>query len=146
MATKDNTNKAINALEAGGPLTVAVARTQTRLHPRCGTSFVFIVLIIATIVFAFFRDLPPYLRIPIDLILTLPVAGVSFELLRLTGRYRGNPLADALSRPGMWTQLLTTREPDDSQLEVALRSLEAVIAAERGCIPDDDAQVLTTVA
>ena len=61
-----------------------------------------------------------------------PVAGVAFELLRLAGRYRHNPIAAALSRPGMWTQLLTTREPDDSQVEVALASLRAVIEAERG--------------
>lgn len=125
-------HKSINALEAGEPLTVEAARAQSRLHPRCGTSFVVIVLVISTLVFAFFRGLPVYWRIPIDLLLSLPVAGIAFELLRLAGRYRDNPVAAALSRPGMWTQLLTTREPDDEQLAVALASLQAVIDAERG--------------
>jgi uncharacterized protein YqhQ len=126
-------HKVINALESGAPLTVEAARAQSRLHPRCGTSFVVIVMVIATIVFAFSRQLglPVYLRIPVELLLTLPVAGIAFELLRLAGRYRNNPLAAALSRPGMWTQLLTTREPDDSQIEVALASLRAVIDAEQ---------------
>ncbi len=136
-------HKAINALEAGEPLSVESARAQSRLHPRCGTSFVVIVMVIATIVFAFSRQLglPVYLRIPIELLLTLPVAGVAFELLRLAGRYRNNPVAAALSRPGMWTQLLTTREPDDSQLEVALASLKAVMEAEqRDTSPVDAAQ------
>jgi uncharacterized protein YqhQ len=124
-------HKAINALEAGGPLSVAVARSQSRLHPRCGTSFVFIVLILSTLAFAPFYGLPPYVRIPIHLLVALPVAGVAFELLRLAGRYRDRPVAAALSRPGMWAQLLTTREPDDEQLEVALASLVAVMDAEK---------------
>ena len=123
-------HKVINALEAGGALSVETARTQSRLHPRCGTSFVFIVLLLSTVAFAPFYGLPPYLRVPIHLVMTLPVAGVAFELLRLAGRYRSNPVMAALSRPGMWTQLLTTREPDDAQLEVALASLQAVLDAE----------------
>jgi len=124
-------HKAINALEAGGPLSVNAARGQSRLHPRCGKSFVFIVLILSTLAFAPFYGLPPYIRIPIHLLVALPVAGVAFELLRLAGRYRSNPIAAALSRPGMWAQLLTTREPDDEQLEVALASLRAVMDAEK---------------
>lgn len=128
-------HKAINALEAGHPLTVAAAQAQSRLHPRCGTSFVVIVMVISTLAFSPFRELPFYVRILLDLTLTPVVAGVSFEFLRLAGRYRNNPIAAALSRPGMWTQLLTTREPDDDQVEVALASLQAVIDAER----EDDA-------
>lgn len=123
-------HKAINALEAGQPLTVASARAASRLHPRCGTSFVFIVLVLSTLAFCPFYGLPVFLRVPIHLLLTLPVAGVAFELLRLAGRYRSNPVAAALSRPGMWAQLLTTREPDDTQIEVALASLQAVLDAE----------------
>jgi uncharacterized protein YqhQ len=126
-------HKAINALEAGGRegLTVAAARAASRLHPRCGTSFVFIVLLLSTLALAPFYGLPTYLRVPIHLALALPIAGVSFELLRLAGKYRDKPLAAALSRPGMYAQLLTTREPDDEQLEVALTSLKAVMDAER---------------
>ncbi len=145
-------HKAINALEAGDGMTVENARRQSRLHPRCGTSFVVIVMVVATVAFAFLRESPLYdalqphlpdglralekvlaglLRIALMLGLMIPVAGVSFELLRLAGKYRGNPVAAALSRPGMWTQLLTTREPDDSQLEVALASLRTVMDAEQ---------------
>lgn len=123
-------HKAINALEAGAPLTVAGARAQSRFHPRCGTSFVVIVLLLSNLAFAPFREQPLWVRLLIDLALTPPVAGVAFELLRLAGRYRRNPVAAVLSKPGMWTQGLTTREPDDAQLEVALASLQAVIDAE----------------
>lgn len=126
-------HKAINALEAGGRagLTVDAARAASRLHPRCGTSFVFIVLLISTIALAPFYGLHAYIRVPIHLLLALPIAGVSFELLRLAGKYRDRPLAAALSRPGMYAQLLTTREPDDEQLAVALASLKSVMDAER---------------
>jgi len=126
-------HKSINALEAEGPegLSVETARAASRLHPRCGTSFVVIVLLLSTAAIAPFYGLPNWERIPIHLALALPVAGVSFELLRLAGKFRNNPVAAALSRPGMWTQLLTTREPDDSQLEVAIASLRAVMDAEK---------------
>ncbi|MBC8101771.1 MAG: DUF1385 domain-containing protein [Cytophagales bacterium] len=126
-------HKSINALEAGGRenLTVAAARAASRLHPRCGTSFVFIVLLLSTLALAPFYGLPTYIRVPIHLLLALPIAGVSFELLRLAGKYRSNPIAAALSRPGMFAQLLTTREPDDAQLAVAITSLETVMDAER---------------
>lgn len=123
-------HKAINALEAGQGMSVAAARAQSRLHPRCGTSFVFIVLLLSTVAFSPFYGLPPLLRVPIHFAMMFPVAGVAFELLRLAGRYRANPIAAALSRPGMWMQLMTTREPDDEQLEVALASLKAVMDAE----------------
>ncbi len=123
-------HKVINALEAGGPLTVAAAAAQSRLHPRCGTSFIVIVLLLSVLATSFFYGLPAWQRIPIGIVMLFPVAGVAFELLRLAGKYRGNPIADILSRPGMWTQLMTTREPDDKQLEVALASLRSVLVAE----------------
>ena len=135
-------HKAINALEAHGAdrLTVDAARAASRLHPRCGTSFVVIVMLLSTVALIPFYGLPAFERVPIHLLLTLPVAGVSFELLRLAGKYRDNPVAAALSRPGMWTQLLTTREPDDAQLAVAIASLRAVMNADRadsgGARPD----------
>jgi uncharacterized protein YqhQ len=135
-------HKAINALEAGGPLTVETARAASRLHPRCGTSFVVLVLLLSVIAAAPFYGQPIWLRSLITLAMVIPVAGVGFELLRLAGRFRDNPVAAALSRPGMWTQLLTTREPDDSQLEVALASLVAVIDAEEG--KDPVARIRTT--
>jgi len=122
-------HKAINVLEAGQPLTVENVQSASRLHPRCGTSFLVLVILLSVLAVSPFygRALPE--RILIQLALLLPVAGVAFEILRLAGLLRGNPIADALSRPGMWTQLLTTREPDASQCEVAIASLEAVLAA-----------------
>lgn len=144
-------HKVINALESGRPLTVENALAQTRLHPRCGTSFVVIVMVVATLVFAVFRESPLYAlllpKLPENLLalerivtgiirlivmvgLMMPIAGISFELLRLAGKYRGNPIADALSRPGMWTQLLTTREPDARQVEIAIASLKAAMRGE----------------
>lgn len=144
-------HKVINALEAKLPLTVENGLAQSRLHPRCGTSFVVIVMVVATLVFALFRESPAYaallphlaanllplekllggiVRLAVMVVLMFPVAGISFELLRLAGRYRGNPVADALSRPGMWTQLLTTREPDGEQIAVAIASLQAAMRAE----------------
>jgi uncharacterized protein YqhQ len=130
-------HKSINALEAhgAGALSVDTARAASRLHPRCGTSFVVIVLLLSTIALIPFYGLPATARVPIHLLLTLPIAGVAFELLRLAGKYRDNPVAAALSRPGMWTQLLTTREPDDAQLEVAIASLRAVMNAGPGPLP-----------
>jgi uncharacterized protein YqhQ len=130
-------HKAINALEAGGREAIqgtdAVkhAREASRLHPRCGTSFVVIVLMLSVLAVSPFYDRPLYLRIPIQLMMLFPVAGVSFELLRLAGKYRNNPIAAMLSQPGMWAQYLTTREPDDSHLEVAIASLNAVMEAEK---------------
>jgi uncharacterized protein YqhQ len=123
-------HKAINALEAGQELTVANVNQASRLHPRCGTSFLVIVLFLSVLAAAFFYHLPLLQRIGIQLAFVFPVAGVSYELLRLAGKYRNNPIADALSRPGMWTQYLTTREPDYTQVEVAIASLKAVMDAE----------------
>ncbi|WP_395094408.1 DUF1385 domain-containing protein [Armatimonas sp.] len=123
-------HKAINALEAEKELTVANVREASRLHPRCGTSFLVIVIFLSVLAVAFFYDRPLWQRILIQLLMVFPVAGVAFELLRIAGKFRGNPIMAAFSRPGMWTQLLTTREPDDSQIEVSIASLKAAMAAE----------------
>lgn len=123
-------HKAINALEAGKELTVANVREASRLHPRCGTSFLVIVIFLSVLAVAFFYDRPLWQRILIQLAMVFPVAGVAFELLRIAGKFRHNPIMAAFSRPGMWTQLLTTREPDDSQIEVSIASLKAAMAAE----------------
>ena len=105
-------------------------QAESRLHPRCGTSFVVLVIVLSVLAVSPFYGLPIWYRIPIQLLMLMPVAGVAFELLRLAGKFRDNPIAAAVSRPGMWTQLLTTREPDDSMVEVAIASLKAVMDAE----------------
>jgi uncharacterized protein YqhQ len=88
------------------------------------------VIVLSVLAVSPFYGLPIWYRIPIQLLMLMPVAGVAFELLRLAGKFRDNPIAAAVSRPGMWTQLLTTREPDDSMVEVAIASLKAVMDAE----------------
>ena len=123
-------HKAINTLEAGLALTVDNVHAASRLHPRCGTSFLVIVVVLSVLAVSPFYGQPLPIRIAIQLCLLLPVAGVSFEILRLAGVYRHNPIAAALSRPGMWTQLLTTREPDREQCAVAIAALEAVMQSD----------------
>jgi uncharacterized protein YqhQ len=125
-------HKAINTLEAGQELTVENVLAASRLHPRCGTSFLVIVIILSVLAVSPFYGLGLWWRIPIQLAMLFPVAGVSFELLRLAGKFRHNPIAAALARPGMWTQLLTTRDPDAGQCEVAIASLKAVLEVEEG--------------
>jgi uncharacterized protein YqhQ len=107
-------HKAINALEAGQELTVENVLAASRLHPRCGTSFVILVILLSVLAAIPFYGQPVYIRIPIQLALVIPVAGVAFELLRLSGKFRRNPFMAALARPGMWTQLLTTTSPETS--------------------------------
>lgn len=125
-------HKAINCYEAGEELTVDRVRVFSRFHRRCGTSFIVVVLLTSILVFSFFGR-PPFLsRVLLHLALLPVVAGISYEFIRLAGRKGDCWYISLLSRPGMWTQLLTTREPDDEQLEVAARSLAAVIRRDAG--------------
>lgn len=116
-------HKVINAFEAGAPLTVEGARAQSREHKRCGTSFLLYVVVISIAIFSVFSFPSVWLKIVSRILLMPVVAGVSFEVIRLMGRY-DNALTTLISRPGMWLQGLTTREPDDSQLEVAIAAFE----------------------
>ncbi|HYF93373.1 MAG TPA: DUF1385 domain-containing protein [Symbiobacteriaceae bacterium] len=116
-------HKVINTYEAGAPLTVESTRTFSREHKRCGTSFLLYVVVLSIVLFSIFKVDNVWLRILVRLALMPLVAGISYEFLRLMGRYN-NRLTLILSRPGMWLQGLTTREPDDSQLEVAIAALQ----------------------
>jgi len=116
-------HKVINTYEAGDPLTVEHARNHTREHKRCGTSFLLYVAVISIVLFATIAPPNFWLRVPVKLALLPLVAGVSYELLRALGKYN-NRLTMLVSRPGMWLQGLTTREPDDSQIEVAIAAFE----------------------
>ena len=118
-------------------MTVENARDSSRIHPRCGTNFIFIVLITSIVVFsivprhAFSEGIVPVLSTVFYRLLLLPiVAGVAYEILKWAGSNRDKAWAQALIAPGLWTQYLTTRVPDDSQLEVAIASLDAVWAKE----------------
>lgn len=119
-------HKAINALEAGRPLTLESARESSRIHPRCGTNFIFLVLIVFLIVAALFGRPPIWERLPLNLVLLPFVAGISFEILKFAGNHRDKKWAQWLVAPGLATQYLTTRVPDDSQIEVALAALVSV--------------------
>lgn len=121
----------IHAYEKGDELTPENASRYETLHPRCGTNFIFIVIIISIIFFSFFGR-PAFLqRILIHLALLPVIAGVSYEVLRKAGEDKVNPIIYLLARPGMWVQKLTTRRPTDDQIEVAITSLKAVLAAEQ---------------
>ena len=118
-------HKTIHAYEADVELTPENCRQFTTLHPRCGTSFMLIVMVVSIIFFIFIRVESPILRVVFRIALVPVIAGVSFEFIRLAGRSE-NKLVLALSRPGMWMQGLTTKEPDDDMIEVAIAAVEAV--------------------
>jgi uncharacterized protein YqhQ len=124
-------HKSINAYEAGDPLEVEHARKYSTANPRCGTSFLFAVLVIAILVFSLVGR--PSLPIMIlSRILLLPViAALGYEFIYFTSRHANNPVMKVLLTPGLWLQALTTREPDDKQLEVALAALKKVLETEQ---------------
>lgn len=118
-------HKTINCVEQGLELTVENVKGQSREHKRCGTSFMLYVMIISIIFFMFIRVDNPALRIVLRLVLIPVVAGVSYEFIRLAGN-SDNKIINVLSRPGFWMQGLTTREPEEQMIEVAIASVEAV--------------------
>lgn len=118
-------HKTINCVENGLELTVENVRKQSKEHRRCGTSFMLYVMIISIIFFMFIRVDNSALRILFRILLVPAIAGVSYEFIRFTGKY-DNLFTKIVSRPGMWMQALTTREPEDDMIEVAICSVEAV--------------------
>lgn len=123
-------HKTIFCYEAGLDLTVENARSMSRLHPRCGTSFLVYVMIISIILFSFVSWGNMWIRLGMKLLLLPVVAGISYEIIRWAGRSK-NKVVCVISRPGMWLQNITTREPDDSQLEVAIESMKAVLTENK---------------
>lgn len=118
-------HKCINCIERGRELNVKNVRKSSRYHARCGTSFLFIVMVISIVFFIFIRVESPILRVVFRILLVPVIAGVSYEFIRLAGR-SDNPLMKVLSLPGKAMQKLTTREPDDDMIEVAIAAVEAV--------------------
>ncbi len=126
-------HKSIFCYENGEELTVENVKKHSRFHPRCGTSFLLFVIIVSIIFFSFLPRITRYVRIVnillnmgIRLLLMPIVAGISYEIIKFAGKSK-NKYVQLLNKPGMWLQRLTTREPDDSQIEVAIASLKAVI-------------------
>jgi uncharacterized protein YqhQ len=132
-------HKAIFTHEKGLPLTVENARAQTRFHPRCGTSFLLIVIMVSVVLFsatltwriAESTTLDHILKMLIKIPLMFPIAGLAYELIKLAGKKCDTSrFARAMSAPGMWLQKITTREPDDDQLEIALISIRKTLWRE----------------
>ena len=119
-------HKSIACYEAGEELTVENVRKHTRFHPRCGTSFILIVLVIGIIVFSVVTWDNLAVRMILKLALLPVVMGIAYEIIKLAGRY-DNPVTRIVSAPGLWLQRLTTSEPDDSQIEVAIAALTEVL-------------------
>ena len=137
-------HKTIRCYEAGLPLTVENIQKQTRLHPRCGTSFLLIVMILSILIFALAETVLnnhfevlhtlkgyTFIRMGIKLMLLPLLVAISYEINRLVGRY-DNWFTRILTAPGMWFQKFTTQEPDDSMVEVAITAVEAVLPEEEG--------------
>ena len=130
-------HKTIFCYEAGLPLTVENVRIQPRHHPRCGTSFLFVVIfvsiLVSSVVFGIWPITNVWLRTLAHLILLPLVVGITYEFNRWVGRHvQDSRLAKILTAPGMWMQNFTTNEPDDSMIECAIRSLELVLPSEKG--------------
>ncbi len=144
-------HKCINCIEHGLPLEVDNVAVSSKEHKRCGTSFIIIVMMISILFFMVIRVHHPLLRLLSRLILMPVIAGVSYEFLRLAGR-SDNPVINLLSKPGLMMQKLTTYEPDDSMIEVAIRAVEAVFdwrAYEKDTFPegpDETGKMLLTKA
>ena len=118
-------HKCINCIEHGMELNVENVRKSSKLHKRCGTSFLLIVMLISIFFFMFIQVDSRVLKLVLRLVLIPVIAGVSYEFIRLAGRY-DNWFVNALSQPGLWMQGLTTKEPDDEMIEVGIASVEAV--------------------
>ncbi|MBI5499693.1 MAG: DUF1385 domain-containing protein [Deltaproteobacteria bacterium] len=134
-------HKAIAAHEAREPLTVAAARVHSRFHPRCGTAFLLFVIVVGVLLYMTILPLLPplvsaawlnqVLLILLKIVLLFPIAGLSYEAIRLSGRFGTNPLVRVLIAPGLLLQRLVTREPTDDQLEVALASIAVALSREK---------------
>ena len=138
-------HKSIHTFERGEELVVENARRHPTMHPRCGTSFLLFLVLVSVVAFSVaVSPLASHLPLPentilrqlciivLKIFLMFPIAAISYEIIRFSGNHMGNPVVRILIAPGLWLQKLTTREPDDRQLEVALASLKRVLQLEEG--------------
>jgi uncharacterized protein YqhQ len=125
----------IHTLEAGDPLTVEAARKYPTAHPRCGTEFLVVVLIVSILAFALVGKLSPLWLIASRVILIPIIAAISYEILQLGARHRDHAAVRWLWSPGIWVQMITTRQPTDDMIEVAIVSLEGALVANGAAIP-----------
>ena len=125
----------IHTLEGGDPLTVAAARKYPTAHPRCGTEFLVVVLLVSILAFALIGKLPPLMLVASRVLLVPVIAAVSYEILQLGARHRSHTLVRWLWSPGIWVQMITTRQPTDDMIEVAIVSLQRALIADGAEIP-----------
>ncbi len=126
-------HKVVHTYEAREELTLENARGKSTLHPRCGTSFLLFVVVVSIVLFAFIPQSSPfYVKFGMRLLLLPLIGGISYELIRLSHTLRKHLIGKALAAPGMLLQRLTTREPDDTMLDVAIRSLQSALDVSRG--------------
>ena len=130
----------IHTLEAGDPLTVDAARKYPTAHPRCGTEFLVVVLIVSILAFAVVGSLPPLWLVVSRVVLVPVIAAVSYEILQLGARHRSHAVVRWLWSPGIWVQKITTRQPTDAMIEVAIVSLQQALIADGREIPEGSAQ------
>jgi len=124
-------HKVIGAFEAGLPLTVENARGRSCIHPRCGTSFLMVVIVLSILMFSMIPGTWPLWAKAASRVVLLPlVAGLAYEFIKYSAKKRGNPLVDMLILPGLLLQRLTTRDPSDDQIEVAIRAMDEALAME----------------
>lgn len=124
-------HKAVNCYEKGKKLTVKNAKKYTTVHTRCGTSFIIIVLVISILVFSLITTEKWWLNITLRVLLMPVIASISYEFLMLSARHQKNIILKTLVAPGLWLQKLTTREPNNKQLEVAIKALQTVLRMEK---------------
>ena len=122
----------VHAHEAGLPLNVDNVRKFGTPHPRCGTAFLLTVVVVSIVVFALLLGPPLEWRIASRILLLPVIAAISYEIIRFSGAHQNSLIGQLLAKPGLWLQKLTTRQPDDQQIEVAIRAMETAIAADEG--------------
>ena len=125
-------HKVVYVWEAGEALTVENARVKPRQHPRCGTSFLMLVMLVAIVTFSVVRFDSLLLNFAARILLIPFIAGVSYEIIRASAKRGAQLMLSIITRPGLWLQNITTKEPDDAQLEVSITSLKAALALEPG--------------
>ncbi|HYL39932.1 MAG TPA: DUF1385 domain-containing protein, partial [Candidatus Binatus sp.] len=129
----------IHALEAGDPLTVAAIRRYPTAHPRCGTEFLVVVIVLSILLFSLVGRQDATIMVASRIVLIPVIAAIGYELLRFGARFRANPIVRALMAPGILVQMITTNQPSDDQIEVAIVSMEQALAADGEAVPADSA-------
>jgi uncharacterized protein YqhQ len=130
----------IHALEHDDPLTVENVRKYPTAHQRCGTEFLVIVIILSILAFSLIGKQDPVLMVLSRIALIPVIAAIGYEILRFGAKHRGNPIIRALYLPGIWVQMITTKQPTDDQIEVAIVSMEQALLADNEPVPEGSAQ------